>query len=93
MTQNPFHIDLKALISVSMERLRQDQKFGQQDRSPADWLVILMEEVGEFSKAYLDHRFGGKDPREIRNELVQVAAAAMAMIECCDRNKWDRGVA
>lgn len=92
MTQNPFHIDLKALISVSMERLRQDQKWGEQNHHPDLWASILVEEVGEFAKASLDARFNGGDPREIRKELVQVAAVAIAMLECCDRNKWDKGI-
>ncbi len=26
--------------------------------------------------------------RHVREELVQVAAVAVAMLECCDRNRW-----
>lgn len=71
---------------IQDERERQDLKWGEQNHSPADYLTILMEEVGEASKAALEAKFGGKDLKLYRDELVQVAAVAVAMIECYDRN-------
>ncbi|HQQ81958.1 MAG TPA: MazG-like family protein [Cyclobacteriaceae bacterium] len=72
---------------IHEERKRQDDKWGQQDHSPADYLMILGEEVGEANKAALEWRFGytGMDPDNYRKELIQVAAVAVAMIESYDR--------
>ena len=39
------------------------------------------QEVGEASKAAVEYNY-----REYRKELIQVAAVAIAMIECLDRN-------
>ena len=46
------------------------------------WSSILGEEVGEVNKAINDG-----DLDNYREELVQVAAVAVAMIESYDRNK------
>ncbi len=48
--------------------------------------MILGEEVGEANKAALEAKFGSKTLAEYREELVQVAAVAVAMIQCLDRN-------
>jgi len=73
------------------ERKRQDDKWGEQNHHPYKWLSILMEEVGEASKAVLECDFKGSSRdytlNSYRMELVQVAAVAVAMIECLDRNK------
>lgn len=80
----------KVLGEVFEERLRQETKWGQQDHSPAEWLMILGEEVGEANKAALETHFGykelSKDYSEYRKELIQVAAVAVSMVECLDRN-------
>jgi NTP pyrophosphatase (non-canonical NTP hydrolase) len=76
----------KAHLDVVAERIQQDKKWGEQYHSPADWLMILGEEVGEANKAALEARFGHEDLRKYREELVQVAAVAIAMIECFDHN-------
>ena len=77
-------------LKVLQERLRQDKKWGEQNHAPFVWLGILMEEVGELSQALLQTAFGGDKGGEqnIDDELVQVAAVALAMVECCHRNKW-----
>lgn len=74
------------LHEVSLERDNQNAKWGEQNHKPALWLMILGEEVGEVNKAALESLFGGKTLQEYREELVQVAAVAVAMIECYDRN-------
>lgn len=91
---------------VLEERAKQDGKWGEQNHEPSDWLAILLEEVGEFSRRALDRRFGSHSmhhlkpcsscgdmdgchvPMNLQAELVQVAAVALAMLECSHRNKW-----
>jgi len=74
------------LDEIKKERVKQDVKWGEQNHAPADWLMILGEEVGEANKAALEAKFGNKTLTEYREELVQVAAVAVAMIQCLDRN-------
>jgi len=88
---------LKTVIDVvEEERIRQDEKWGRQDHSPFHWLAILMEEVGEASKAAVE-AFPHKNPisegekkqylLDYGNELIQVAAVAVAAIESLHRNE------
>lgn len=79
---------LEASSEVIQERGAQFQKWGIQNRTPDEWMLIFMEEVGEFSQAVLDARYAGADPAEIKKELVQVAAVALAMLENCNSSKW-----
>lgn len=88
----------KVLDEVFREREKQDQKWGQQNHSAPEYLMILGEEVGEANKECLETYFAARGPRhpemgepvedysEYRKELIQVAAVAVAMIECLDRN-------
>ena len=78
----------KAVRSVLAERARQDAKWGVQDHAAEMWLVILGEEYGEACQAALSDRFGGNAEKpcgQLRAEIVQVAAVAIAMIEWMDR--------
>jgi NTP pyrophosphatase (non-canonical NTP hydrolase) len=79
-----------AARSVMDERLRQDAKWGEQNHDPSTYLTILMEEVGEYAQAVLETRFGGPHGGEdkMRAEAVQVAAVALAIVECLDRGTW-----
>ena len=77
-----------ALDSVLEERQRQDDKWGVQNHSPFVWNAILVEEVGEFSQASLQACFAYDSHERVREEAVQVAAVALAMIECLDRGEW-----
>lgn len=72
-----------ALLSVTHERKRQDDKWG----DPPEWpdpdgikLAVLTEEVGEVAKAMLEN----VPVSELRAELVQVAAVAVKWIESID---------
>lgn len=88
------------LGEVRKERDRQDAKWGEQNHSPFVWLAILGEEVGEVNKAALESVVFRPQDRDAENqwllqkledyreELVQVAAVACAMIESFDRMKW-----
>ncbi|MDP3766692.1 MAG: MazG nucleotide pyrophosphohydrolase domain-containing protein [Dehalococcoidia bacterium] len=71
---------LRHLIQdVLDERARQDAKWGHPTEraiSLGTWQVVLVEEVGEVSRAIL-HR----DRDNLRDELIQVAAVALAMAE------------
>lgn len=72
---------------VKLERRLQDQKWGEQNHHPVWWMAILGEEVGESQKAVLESCFGEKPWMEYRAELIQVAAVAIAAVQCLDRNK------
>ncbi|MGN6484740.1 MAG: MazG-like family protein [Thermomicrobiales bacterium] len=71
------------LEDVAFERMRQDERWGEQNHEDFVWGAILGEEVGEVSRAMLEDRFGAGG--NLRDELVQVAAVAIAWIECIDR--------
>jgi hypothetical protein len=79
---------------VNHELNNQTQKWGVQDHLPDKWMTILMEEVGEACKDALEAYPAGPPLRDRlgaledwRAELIQVAAVAVAAIECFDRNK------
>jgi NTP pyrophosphatase (non-canonical NTP hydrolase) len=76
----------KIFLEIEVEREKQDAKWGEQNHAPNDWCMILGEEVGEVNKAALEAKFGGKSLREYRQELIQTASVAIAMIECFDRH-------
>lgn len=75
-----------AISDVMAERARQDGKWGIQNHSQDRWLKILGEEVGEVCKASLECEFGNGNLDNYRKELVEVAAVAVAAIECYDRH-------
>jgi len=80
------------LVDVLFERRKQDEKWGEQNHDPAWYLAILGEEFGEACQAALQTRFGGKHGGllNLRNELIQTAAVAVAMVECLDRGTWNK---
>lgn len=82
-----------ALQDTLAERCLQDAKWGVQNHDPITWSAILTEECGEFAQAALHHRFGGPAAAKLRNEAVQVAAVALAIIECLDRSAGKVGCA
>jgi len=75
---------------VAEERQRQEDKWGEQNHSPALWLAILMEEVGEVSSEIIANEWKPKlqRKRDVGKEIVQVAAVAKAMWESGVRNSW-----
>lgn len=88
----------RVLDEVFKERERQDLKWGQQNHSVPEYLMILGEEVDEANKEALEEYFAEKGPQpsdsephaadytEYRKELIQIAAVAVSMVECLDRN-------
>lgn len=81
------HISTKAITSVIAEMNRQDEKWGaDRDQHPFVWQTILSEEVGEFSQAILHDEFGGHKSGTAREEMVQIAAVALQIVEYYDRH-------
>lgn len=78
------------LQKIATERRRTVTKFGVQDRTPGEWLCILMEEVGEASQVIVEidvlktNKFTKKD---YETELIQVAAVVVNALENLNRNK------
>lgn len=76
-----------ALIDVLKERDRQEHLWGEQNHTIFPWLAILQEEVGEMCHEAMAIYFDKQNrQKELRTELVQVAAVALSMLECLDRN-------
>ncbi len=75
------------LLEVLSERHRQDEKWGEQDHDDGKWLLILNKKLGEACQASLDTdgMSDGDQAALLRNELVQVAAVAVAWIEAIDQ--------
>lgn len=73
--------NIPILMETLQERIQQEKKWGEQNHGPLKWNAILGEEFGEVSKAILEGDMGN-----YREELLQVAAVAIAAIECLDRN-------
>ena len=61
---------------ISNERERQIEKWGVQRHTPGDWVLILMEEIGEACEAFLEQR-----ELDAAHELIQAAAVIVAWIE------------
>lgn len=81
----PLHAHI--LIDVLNERNRQDNKFGpQRHQHPFLWNTILTEEVGEVAKASLEAEYSNAPISDYRQELVEVAAVAIAAILDLDTN-------
>ena len=67
---------------IAKERKRQDDKWGaDRDLNDGMWLAILVEEVGEASEAIL------KDLPTLKDEVIQVAAVAIAWLENLERRE------
>lgn len=88
----------EALRDVSDERMRQEHLKAEgkftltcaDEMSNGARLAVLMEEVGEVARAILEGGIDGevshdKHGKDLRKELVQVAAVAVAWIEGLDR--------
>ena len=76
------------LVEVHRELDRQDAMWGQQNHDMADYYTILGEEFGEVGKAICESKLQKMtDRHEIRKELIQLAAVAVAMAESFDRQE------
>lgn len=79
------------LLDIELEKIRQYAMWGEQNHSPVVYFAILAEEFGEVAKEVVELNFNTskKSLENLRNELIQTAAVAIAMVECLDRNKTD----
>ena len=81
----------RVLGEVLAERIKQDNKWGEQNHDPITWVAILMEEVGELAQSAIETKFisfgvhGGT--KNVRKEAIHAAAVAIAIVECLDRAK------
>lgn len=74
------------MACVSQERIRQDERWGEEhDPGDAVFLGVLMEEVGEVARALIDAWPDRPDMRQVREELIQVAASAVKWAEAIER--------
>jgi NTP pyrophosphatase (non-canonical NTP hydrolase) len=74
---------------VDAERDRQEARFGAQRHAWPVWAAILGEECGEVAEACLHAHWGGSgDLAHLREELVQVAAVAIQMVEKIDSGEY-----
>lgn len=77
---------------IDAERTRQEAKFGSQMHPWPTWAAILAEESGEVAEACLQAHWqeeGGL--AHLREELVQVAAVAVQMLEKLDSGHYVSG--
>lgn len=77
----------KIIEEILKERRKQDEKWGEQNHKPIEWLAILMKEVGEASKNIVDSYFIGIESEDdYRKEFIQIAAVTLNMIENYDKD-------
>ncbi|SHJ75316.1 hypothetical protein SAMN02745146_0074 [Hymenobacter daecheongensis DSM 21074] len=89
LTETGMELAHRAVMhDVWLERVRQIEKFGWQNRPPFEWKIILDEEVGEVSHEVCEVYFqGGEFSEKYRKEMVEVAAVALAAIQNYDYRK------
>ena len=85
----------RIVFEILQERTRQDAKFGaNRKQMELEWMNVLTEEVGEAAQALNDVWFNNKIlqktgykklSKTYRQELIQVAAVAIAALEDFDR--------
>jgi NTP pyrophosphatase (non-canonical NTP hydrolase) len=93
-TVKPFGAMTKLSIEVLRECDRQITKWGIQSHSQANWYAILGEEFGEVGKAICEIALstrGEFTPENLRDELIHVAAVAIAAAESLDRAGFEGG--
>ena len=90
MNSGEYDAHVGVLGEVTRERFKQEEKWGQQNHGDFEWMTILGTEYGEACEAALKssietasaiHRL------QLRTELLQTAAVAVAHIEAIDRRK------
>ncbi len=95
LLSNTKHFQLNVVLSqIAMERARQDQLFGDQDRGDKKWFSILMSCVDK-AEGILDSGMNAMeesivDPFEsdrLYTEVIQVAAVAVVWLENMNRRE------
>lgn len=83
-------LDLRAdaFDDIDSERERQVALFGEQNHHPAYWLALLGKQMGQLGEAVVQREWRvdkANALNKVREEAVQIAAVAVAMIEAIDR--------
>ena len=96
-------INIDAYLDIHKERLRahhkhQDKPGGSMEQhvwDDADWLPVLVEELGEVARNLCEHRHGNltsaQFQQQLREELIQVAAMAAAWVGAIDGQQLTPG--
>ena len=66
--------DFALLVNEDVSQLA---KWGFQTHSLFEWMTIIMEEIGEFAKAIMEHCYRDGDPANIVKEATHVATLAL----------------
>ena len=77
-------VDEPIFGDVVAERTRQTEKWGVQTHGVTEWMTILAEEFGEACKAANECYFRDAPLKELRKELIETMAVAMAIVEGID---------
>jgi NTP pyrophosphatase (non-canonical NTP hydrolase) len=97
MTINPSITTDRVLQEVLAERIRQDEKWGEQNGHDFEWVSIAGEEFGEVAQAANEANFTSGSMRgdfsHLREEWIQLAAVAVAAVEAIDRRAVRTGEA
>lgn len=72
----------QVLIDVVWERVQQVERWGDQHHDDGFWLAVETEELGEVARAMLKQK--PTENGNLREELIQVAAVAIAWVEDID---------
>ena len=77
-----------AIDSVISERERQDELWKRQDHTQFRWGMILGDTYGSYCKGVIAQDSPSfPSSLNVRDELVKLAAIAIAAIECIDKEK------
>ena len=92
MNSAEYEAHVEMLGEVTRERLAQEEKWGQQNHDDFKWMAILGEEYGEACEAALKSsphmgEYNATYRLQLRTELIQIAAVAIAHVEAIDRKK------
>ncbi len=82
----------RAVQQIYRERLRQNAKWPGQQHPPAEWHLILSEEMGELAQAILRESFPEDDRHgdsSVKTELIHVAAVAFQWLERIEEAEHD----
>lgn len=82
-----FEHQTKILSEIKIERARQNEKWGVQTHSIAEWMMILGEEFGEACNEGNEAYFRDAPLDELRKELIHTMAVAFAIVEGIDNQK------
>ena len=78
------------MLCLGHEDIKQLKKWGTQQHTPAIWMLILSEEVGELAKTILEHENSWPQSKDIKEEAIQVATLALKIAKMSQEAQDDR---